>query len=177
MEEQVKINSLLQKAGGKLIQGGIQFYQASFKNLKPVVYSFGEMKNICVENGLNVKHGDKDFKYYTTSWDNWDKVIRTDFTDRIKWIADKGDCDNLAILFASLSIILLRMNSCAYAYGKITNLETGKEILHYFNVIVTSDRKVYLLEPANDKWIQITKNQTEYVLGNRKYEIYSVTFF
>lgn len=174
--EQIKINSLLQMAGGKLIKGGIDFYQKSFRNLTPTIISFGEVKNICIEKGINVTQNDKDFNYFTTSWDNWQKVINTDFTDKIKWIVEKGDCDNLAILFSALSIILLRMNSCAYAYAMRTDVNTGAQILHYFNVIVTNDRKLYALEPANDEFCEIKKGEP-IILGTRKYEIKSLTFF
>jgi len=174
--DEVKISSLLQMAGGKLIKGGIDFYQRSFRNLTPTIFSFGEVKNICIENGINVIQNDKDFFYSTTSWDNWQRVIETDFIDDIKWIAEKGDCDNLALLFASLSIILLRMNSCAYAYCLQTNTETGANVLHYFNVILTSDRKLYAYEPQNDKWVKIEKGKP-IILGNKKYDIKSLTFF
>lgn len=176
MDETIKINNLLQMAGGKLIKGGIDFYQKSFRNLNPTIFSFGEVKNIFIENGIDVPHNDKDFMYHTTSWDNWKKVIETDYTNDIKWIAEKGDCDNLAFLFASLSIILLRMNSCACAYCSREDTATGKTILHYFNVIITNDKKLYAFEPDNDRFCEIKKGEP-IILGTREYKIISLTFF
>lgn len=176
-EEQV--NRIAIYLGGILIDSGIKFAQSGFKaKVKPIIVSFGTVKDYFINAGLgDVPLVQMDMNYFLTTWNIWGLMIDYTLLDKLLWIADKFDCDNRAFLFSSLAAILTGVNSCGTAYGKVYNDATKDFIAyHYFNVIATSDGKLYCYEPHNDGSCLIEKGKP-IVIGGWEYRITSTMFF
>ena len=172
--ENIKVNKIAEQMAGTTLQWSIGLYQAVFKGIETTVFPWHEVSGACVQKGItDIRHLDKEYK--TTTIENWKRVVDSTYIHRIKYIAEHIDCDNFAKLFASLSIVLLGgVNSCATAYGDyIKNGKTGR---HYFNVILTSDKKLYCFEPINYNLTEIKKGE-KIIMGGAEYKIYHLIFF
>jgi hypothetical protein len=178
-EDQAKINELARKVGSLLLDRGIKFLQLSFQNLQITEFSYDQVKNFVTQSGLNVPVNHFDWKYFTTSFDNWQLLIDSIVLDKAMYIAERRDCDNFAFLMTSLSSFIIGLNTCSATYGIIYNAETGNLIGgHYFNMILASDGNLYLIDTLNSypEFVKIEKGKP-IILGNWRYEIGSMTFF
>jgi hypothetical protein len=173
----MEVNTIAQKISGILIQNGINMYKSVTKDLIPTVYNTQQINTIILNILPNITVNQKDYNYYTTTWKDWNDLLDSTLLNLLQWISEKQDCDNHAILFSSLSIILLGMNSCGYAFGSIYNKDTGKFIdNHYFDIVVTSDKELYCVESQTYKWVKIEKGK-DIVIGTWRYTINNVTLF
>ena len=172
--DEIQINKIAEQLAGSTLQWSIGLYQSVFKGIEPVKYTYQQVSDICRKVGINdIRH--LDYDYYTTTIDNWRRIIESTYFDRITYIAEKIDCDNFAKLFASMGIVLLGgINSCGTVYGDYI-LGSNKPIRHYFNIILTSDGKLWIYEPMNDLYTELAS--TEIKLGHADYRILSATFF
>jgi hypothetical protein len=179
MEQQAKVNEFERKLGSMLLDIGIRFLQLSFQNLQVTEFSFGQVKDFVTQAGLNIPVNQFDWKYYATSFDNWQLLIDSIILDKVMYIAEKRDCDNYAFLMTSLSSFIMSLNTCGTAYGVVYNAQTGAIIgAHYFNTILASDGNLYLIDTLNSypEFTKIEKGNP-IVLGSWRYEIRGITFF
>jgi hypothetical protein len=178
-QNQAKINEFNRRLGSWLLNTGLNLLRDSFKGLTVVDYSFGDVKTLILNLGLNIPLNQFDYRYYTTSWGGWQLLIDTVILDKALYIAEKRDCDNFAFLMTSLSSFIIGLNTCGAAYGIIYNAQTGATIGgHYFNTILTSDGSLYLIDTLNSypDFVKI-ENRKPIILGPWRYEIRNITFF
>ncbi len=94
-----------------------------------------------------------DKNYYLPHREDIKRIIRTNQINRRKWIAEKFDCDDFAMLLKAAVIEdQWRRGKRRYptAFGLLygTRLKEGH---HAFNIVVTSDKRVQFIEPQNDE--------------------------
>ena len=179
MEQQAKVNELARRIGSLLLDIGIRFLQSSFQNLQVTEFTALQVKDFVTKAGLNIPVNQFDWKYYTTSFENWQLLIDSVVLDKALYISERFDCDNYSFLFSSLSSIIMRLNTCGVAYGIVYNKNTGALIgYHYFNIILVSDGSLYLIDTLNSypDSVKIEKGKS-IVLGNWRYDVRSITFF
>lgn len=163
---------LLQKLNGTmgtlLIRLGIKRIQDAFKIEPAIIDGNILLDKIRSKSELTANQISRlDRKYYLTDWETWKKIIDLDWTDTKDYIKEKFDCDDFSRIFQARIIETYGLNSCMTAYGKIYNKETGAFInYHYWIVILTSDDKLMVYEPGNDKY---TEYSNETIIGNWKY--------
>lgn len=158
--KEAQVNKIGLKIVGTLINAGLKMGQTIFKNNSKVWFPAVDIQNICAENGYNIPLAQADLNYYTTTIENWKLVSEGLLVDRFKYLADIFDCDNYAYLYSALEKTILGLNTCGVANGVVYNNATGKVINpHVFNVIITSDRKLWLYEPQNGQYVLIKKGQ------------------
>jgi hypothetical protein len=176
-QNQTKIDEITRKFGFTLIDYGIRLLQMTFRGLKVSEFTYDQVKNFVLNAGLNIPLNQFDNKYYTTDWDSWQLLIDTVILDRALYLTEKRDCDNFAFLFTSLASFLTGLNTCGAALGMVYNKDTGALIAgHYFNIIVTSDGRLYCFDTLNYGFCQIEKGKPIIINGWR-YEVKNITFF
>jgi len=178
-DDQTKLKEIERKLGLALLDKGIFLLQDSFSGLENAQLTADMVRGYVLNLGLNIPINQFDYKYYTTSWQNWQLLISSVILDKALYLADKRDCDNYAYLFASLSTFLMSLNTCGVAFGEIYDKTFGRFIdRHYFNTILTSDGSLYLIDSLNSypDYVKIEKDK-DIVLGNWKYKLLSITFF
>jgi hypothetical protein len=178
-EQQAKINELARKLGSLLLDRGIRFLQLSFRNLQVTEFTAVQVKDFVTQAGLNIPVNQFDWKYYTTSFENWQLLIDSVILDKALYIANIRDCDNYAYLMTSFASFIISLNTCGAAYGVVYNAQTGATIAaHYFNTILASDGNLYLIDTLNSypEFTKIEKGKP-IILGPWRYEIRGITFF
>ncbi len=176
MADQIKVNQIQKQLGSLLFKEGIRHLQSAFKVTTPIEASYGEIKNIFVENGLSIPLHQYDTTYFLTDWQSWKVLFEHLLIDQVKYLAEKLDCDNFANLVSSLAALIMLLNTCGTGYGFVSNVSTGAVVgNHYFNLVVTKDREVYLYDALKGH-TKIEKNKPV-IVGDWKYTINSVTLF
>jgi len=89
-------------------------------------------------------HKPLDNKYWCCSRLDFDAIIKWDWTDNKKYIAEKYDCDNFAFSFKARMDRRFHLNNV----GLVIDYSGG----HAYNVIVFSDGTVTLFEPQSDSF-------------------------
>jgi len=137
--------------------------------IKPIVIT-REIFTSTIKNLLpNIPVSAFDRKYYLATLADWENIIQHDFIDTKKYFTDFFDCDNFGFLFSSRAAYLYHLNSCGAVQGNILDPKTREnKFAHIFNIIVTADKKCYLLEPQTDKLIEIEKGK-DLIIGNWLY--------
>ena len=152
--------------------------RSAYKNFSYVKVNFGTIKTNIANAGINCSTTELDFEYNTASWPEWEEALALVhiILSKIKWTEDIYDCDDFARAKKSLMSLLFGLTNMGEVYGKVYNKETGElEWYHYFNVIITSDNKVYLHEPITGESYGVEKGKS-ITLGNWKYEAISMRF-
>jgi len=178
-ENQKKVNEIARKIGFLLLDNGVKILQSAFKDLKPTIYSYGNIASFCQNAGLNVSLNQFDYNYFTIDWDTWQLLIDLVILDKAMYIGERRDCDNYAFLMSSLASFLTRLNTFGASFGTVYNKDTGRVVgNHYFNIIVASGGNLYLIDSLNSypDYTQIKKGQP-IILGSWRYEIGNITFF
>ena len=166
--EQIKKVNQLQKNFSKgLIKAGVRGIRSAFK-LNPKVVSYKEVKSLLNNLGFNsVSLSDE--KYNVITWQDWLNIIKFDWENEKKWIADFYDCDNHAFHFSARMTNWFLVNTAGTAYGIIQ-----KKYGHAFNVIVAFDENnrlsAYLYEPQTDGWLKIQYKGQRLKLTNPDWE-------
>jgi len=176
--EEQKINEISRKLGSILLEKGIVILQSAFKSLKPVSFSFGDLKTYFLNAGINTPLNQFDYKYFSVDRETFEILLDLVVLDKAMYLAEQRDCDNFASLLTSLFGFLFGLNTFGIGYGEIWGKSTGKFIaLHYFNLFATKDGKIYLFDSLNPAESVLIEKGKDIVVNNWKYIIKSATFF
>ena len=138
-----------------LIKYGISYAQYATRNLPYTQGSFGDIKTYLVNVGIDTPISQLDMYYRfvneKTMHKIWEYMIP--IVSELKYTLHFGDCDNFAFLMSSLIPWLFGINTCGAAWGEI---DVG---MHYFNIFVTSEGKVFCGEPMNGYIIEVKKEE------------------
>ena len=85
-----------------------------------------------------------DSKYWTCTRLDFDAIIKWDWTDNKKYVAEKYDCDNFAFSFKARMDRKFHLNNV----GLVVDYSGG----HAYNCVVFSDGTAELFEPQNDSF-------------------------
>ena len=99
------------------------------------------------------------------------KMLKRDGTDKLKYRKEGGDCDDFAEILngrVKEQAMLCDFDKGA-AFGTVAGqlYEVGQEnpVNHKMNIVVTTKREVWLVEPQNDKWFRPDKrNEYWYII-------------
>ena len=112
-----------------------------------------ELENLA-RNQMNTHVWTWDSNYYYFRFEDFKAVKTKDLIDRIKWLADKFDCDNIASLFSSLMVVIFGCNSVGVALGAVIDKDTNRVMgYHAYNCLplkVNDKVELYLFEPQTD---------------------------
>lgn len=173
-----EVNTLIKNLNAALITMGLSRMKGAFK-FTPKQVGTGFMKQSLVDSGINVPCSQRDIYHLITDWKIWEPCLDviTNIAKNFKWTAEFFDCDQRAMFVKTLADVFLGINSCMTAYGTVYNKDTNAVIgLHYFNLIATSDGKIYLYDvDFHNKGLWLNGNPQ--IVGNNKYEIIKVEIF
>lgn len=117
-----------------------------------------------------------DAKYRLTDWETWEKIVKYDGTDLMKYISEFYDCDNFADSFCARVAEVYGLNSAGKTTVELVDPEDDSHIgYHRAVIIVTSENTAYLLEPEDDGTVKI-KAGVHPTLGNWKYKDIHIEF-
>ena len=92
----------------------------------------------------NIDRYPLDAKYWVCDREEFNKIVKWDWTDNKKYVAEKYDCDNFAFSFKAMVDRRFGVNNV----GLVIDYSGG----HAYNIIVFNDGTVRLFEPQTDKW-------------------------
>ena len=168
---QEQVNHFAKKLGLLLVDNGMKFLESVF-HLNPVSITGGEV-NIILNKYFSLPITHFDNKYNCIDWVTWQDLFVYDWVDTKIWILDYRDCDNFANAFSANMSMFYEINSVGRVYGKFYSGTTFAGY-HYWNVIITSDKKIYFFEPSSDKWVKYEGGLL--MIGGNKYEPISFVF-
>ena len=164
MEDTQKKLNLYKFLGASLIDQGQRFLAKAHHVKITQTISGATLSNFLKGLGLE-KVYNADHKFCLTSWKTWESLIKYDWVDRKKYLAERRDCDNFADAFAAQMSVIYGLNTAGRARGiKIIDANTGKFLnYHRANLIVATGESgnlvAYALEPQTDEYAMIKKNQ------------------
>jgi len=172
MNEQKTKLKLYKALGSELGLHAQKFLRKAF-NVKYTVIDSGTMTGIIkLATGLDPLL--YDHKFYLTDWETWKQILEYDWTPKSKYIADRYDCDNFAGSFNSRMAEIYGLNS-AGRFTNMMNYQDGRKVPHRATVIVTSDNKLYALEPQEHNWCLVEKGKP-IIISDRAYEPKLIAF-
>jgi len=83
-----------------------------------------------------------DSELYFTNYDKIIDIIREDLVDTRTWILNKFDCNSFSGVFAAL---------CKLKYYLHVGNVWSWTSMHAFNLIITDEKDLYILEPQTDQ--------------------------
>jgi len=171
-----EVNQLIKNLNSGLLIYGFKGMKTAFK-FNPIQKGAGEFKTTMLNVGIDVPMSQRDIYGFFTDWIIWNNCLDviTNIAKHFPWIAERFDCDQRATFVKVLCDIFLGINSCGIAYGKIYKLDGSELGLHYFNFIVTADKKLYLYDIDFGNKGLVTG--VDPIVGNNKYKIISTEFF
>ena len=86
-----------------------------------------------------------DGKYYTVSERRWKEIIKNDFVERKKYLAERFDCEDFSRSFVVRVIENYQLNSAGVCWGWMT-----KDAYHAWNFIYTSEGRLLWFEPQSN---------------------------
>ena len=177
MATEAQINQVKRKIGEVLVSGGISYTRDAVSDIPRIEKTQEFIKNALSNYGMSIVF--LDGKYYTTSWDNWQKVIEVmnPIFQKIPWKSESGDCDNRAILCSALIAFMFDLTMCSPDYCDVYNAHTGQHVdWHYNNLIIDDAGNVYLWDLDNNCMVQKITSNTP-VMGNWKYNLSGIRPF
>jgi hypothetical protein len=171
--DQQQVNQISKQIGLLLVNNGIKFLEQAY-HLVPISVPSSDINTIMRQYFPSTPITHFDGKYNLIDWTQWQDLLLYDWVDTKKWVLDYRDCDNFANAFSANMSMFYEINSAARVYGKLYRGLTDFVGYHYFNVIITSDKSVYFLEPNTDKWVKYEGG--EIIIGGNKYEAISFVF-
>ena len=177
-ESQIKVNQIAKNLGIILTNAGVQIVRSAYKNFSYISVNFGTIKTNLVNAGIDCPVSELDFSYNTTTWEKWEEALALIhiILGKIKWTQNIYDCDDFARTKKALMALLFGFTDMAEVYGEIYDKDTGiSQGLHYFNIIITTDNKVYVHEPITGESVLISKG-FPIIIGGWKYKVISVRF-
>jgi len=91
-----------------------------------------------------------DGKYYVPPLEDMQKIIAWDWVDAKEYIREIYDCENFAFSFKARVDRLFHLNNVA--------LVIDWSGLHAYNMFVTSDGEVFILEPQTDEYWSVREH-------------------
>ena len=85
-----------------------------------------------------------DYWYYYVSLENWRDIIEDVFLSMPKYVTEKFDCENFALLTASTVSSKYKLNTMGIAVGEVPGGEHGFNI---FPARTVAGREFFFLEP------------------------------
>lgn len=174
---QMKIKKIATTFYTQLAIAGLKGLQTSHKDLEVKELRTGEIKE-AMNKIAQIYVGFFDTKYYTTSKENWDKML--DIIDNIikefPWIREKFDCDNRARLVGSLCSLFFGVNTCGYAWVFTRHINTGKRSSHYANIIALDNGSLILYDVDNKRRRLVLSNGKPITAGYKSYEFQKAYF-
>ena len=97
--------------------------------------------------GSGVRWRPLDKKYWVCSQKTFMRIVRWDWLERRKYMADKLDCDNFALIFMARLTDYFGLNNV----GLVIDDSSG----HAYNIVIFKDGSVRIFEPQSDSWPNI----------------------
>lgn len=155
---------------------GLQRLKNRFKDIKRTRVLASDIDKLC--KTLGISSNQKDILYQSTDIETW-KVIIDTLYGMIKpfpWLAEFWDCDDRASWILSMCSLLTNLNTCADAYCRVTNINTGATDMHHPNFIIDKDLNAYIFDVDNGgMWQKVTSNS--FVMGVWKYDLVNINIF
>jgi hypothetical protein len=176
MDNTAQINQLKRKIGEALISGGIGYTRESISDILPIEKSQDHLRQAISNFGMAITFLDS--SYFTTSFENWKKIIEimNPICQKFAWTKEKFDCDNRALLMSSLIAVMFGLNSCSPCYCDVFNVNGTHIDWHYNNLIIDDAGNVYLWDVDNHGTVQKITSNTP-VMNNWKYNLVSIRPF
>lgn len=171
-----QVNQFIKQLNSFILQSGFKGMPNAFK-FTPVQKSTGDFKTAMTKVGINVPISQRDVYMWTTDWNIWEgclDVVR-EIAKSVPWTAERFDCDDRAAFVQTLCAIFLKINSCGLGYGKVFRMDGTEVGLHYFNLITTTDGKLYLFDVDLGNRGLITG--VDPIVGKNKYKIISAEIY
>jgi len=177
MSNQQQINKLACKIGMTTMLWSFKTIGSAF-HLEPRQLSFREMSNfisnITSEQKINYVSL-ADSYYYTIPWATFKEIL--DYLkielDKIPYIGEVIDCDNLAYFVSVLISVIFKINTCGVVHGKVN-------IGHFWNGIVAEKEDgtlgLFYYDLKKVGYTEYKKGDT-IVIGNWTYTPDSYHFF
>ena len=89
---------------------------------------------------LGVDYRLRDGRYWAVPFAKWERIVK--YNPKLKYYADRWDCDNSADLFRVVASVIFGLNTV----GTVLNTQ------HAFNVVVAEDG-LHWFEPQNGAWV------------------------
>ena len=130
----------------------------------------GDMINSQFANNpkLNFQVLKADRRFWATSREHWNEIIRETKVDKVRYIAERSDCDNFAIAFAGIAALKYGINTAGIVFD-----ESGG---HAYNIICVIDEHkqitLELFEPQTDR-IVTKKLGTKPYTGQKGYVLFA----
>ena len=159
MEKQRKIN-IFKGLAVRLHDQSLWFFKRAFRlKLKKTSQSY--IKMFLAGRGMPISKiwfADRDYYYVTI--EEMKDIILHDWVDKKKYLKEKFDCDDFALVFKAHLAERFNINAVGLARSiKISDANTGEHIgYHRANVFFADDNgviKLYFLEPQTDKMVEV----------------------
>lgn len=173
--EKQKCIHIYKVLGSQLRNRGNKFSKKAF-NLKPIKVSKTDIKNALIRNGFKKWIYNADHDYFCVDWKTWQSIIFHDWTNKRKYVAEKGDCDDFAGIFKNRMSEIYGLNSVALGRGtRVYDKNTNKLIaVHRHNIIIAIKGGVYLepyiFEAQNDGFVLLEKG-VPIIIKNWRYSL------
>jgi len=175
MDDTQPVNEIARKLGNLLINKGIDILVSSF-HLEPVKVSSDEITQTIKQYFPSAPITHLDSWYYLIPIFQWKQIIESDWISEKKWIIDARDCDNFANAFAANASMYFLLNSVGRVYGKLYKGTNQFLVYHYWNVIITPDKKIWFFEPHSDKLEETNYQGGMLLIGGNLYVPISFMF-
>lgn len=98
-----------------------------------------------------------DMKYFLCSETDMRAIVKWDWTDNKKYVAEKYDCDNFAFSFKAMVDKRFGLNGV----GLVIDYSGG----HAYNLVVSKTGTVRIFEPQTDRWPRVGRGQYKFQSG------------
>jgi hypothetical protein len=176
MEKQLQINAVKRKLGTLMSILGFKYIKEAQNEFQRTKFHINQIQQFFNTNGITLPVNNLDVDYFTTSWDNWQKILDTIYPilQEFKWTRETGDCDNRANFMTTTAGILFDVNTCTEIYCHVSNATTGKAIdYHKANIIIDDAGNTYLFD-ADNGGLRQKITGLNHIMGNWRYQILGI---
>jgi len=140
-------------------------------NITELVIQRKELEEI-VDSTVEVGNWFWDRVFYYTDEGAWKRIIQSDITDRIRWLSNRRDCDNIAAIFKSHVSEYFGLNGVGIAIGEVKDAETNNHIGYHAWDIPIDEKGIKFYDPQWEREIglkALTKADEGAVIGSWSY--------
>jgi hypothetical protein len=177
--QELQINSLMRTIGTLQTSVGLKTIMKAASEFETNKITGLNILSSLKKLGINSSNVSQlDALYYTTSWDNWKKILETvwGIVKNFNWVEDKFDCDNRAAFVTVLCGLLFGVNTCSSVYCQRDNQNGGWSGRHWTNIAIDKDGNTYLFDVDNNGLMQKIDNN-DCLMGNEKYHFISARVY